>query len=156
MMGEPDPLKVERPYELYGYLVGFRGGGGTWFYTPEEPPEGTEKMVHAGEIDRKSKNFPTKDEAIAFGRGFEKGRQEGPDKIMGNWKPNNSDHDYHWHRFSRDDDRWKSIWVDKLLWGTWEVEIYPIEEGEKVTRRSQHETMEQAAQKVADLMEKYD
>lgn len=65
-------LVVESPFRLNGWIIGFANGSGTWFYTPEEPPEGIENEVVADMFDKKSHNFPTKEEAEAFGIGFEK------------------------------------------------------------------------------------
>lgn len=66
-----------------------------------------------------------------------------------------ADHDHHWHRYTPDHDDWMSIWADHKWGETWWVEIYPIDNGDTDVRKTTHVGFEEAAQRVADLMEEY-
>jgi len=60
----------DNPY-LDGYVIQFSSAG-NWFYTPDDPPQDIEGDATSERIERKSRNFATKEEALAFGMGFEK------------------------------------------------------------------------------------
>ena len=72
MTESKETLTVEQSPLLNGNVVQF-GFAGSWFYTADVP-EDAEDMFTALDFTWKSPNFPSKEEAVAYGRGFEEMR----------------------------------------------------------------------------------
>lgn len=154
MIGNNKTLTVGSPVRnLDGNIIGFSDGDGCWFYTPSELPDDIEETNVADGFEIKSHNFQTKKEAEAYGLGFEKGERVPND---GPWNDvEDSRNDYHWTCYHREHDEWKSITVNEELWGDWTIELfYPSEiDGVELHKTNSKEA---AAQRVADIMERYD